>query len=30
MKWLEESIAQGKQGRYIVKTMEELDRMADG
>ncbi|MDR3161329.1 MAG: type II toxin-antitoxin system RelB/DinJ family antitoxin [Spirochaetaceae bacterium] len=29
MKWLEQSIEQGKQGRYIVKTMEELERMAD-
>jgi DNA-damage-inducible protein J len=29
MKWLEQSIEQGKQGRYIIKTMEELERMAD-
>jgi DNA-damage-inducible protein J len=30
MKWLEQSIGQGKQGRYIVKTMEELEQMANG
>jgi DNA-damage-inducible protein J len=30
MKWLEQSIEQGKQGRYVVKTMKELERMADG
>jgi DNA-damage-inducible protein J len=29
MKWLEQSIEQGKHGRYIVKTMKELERMAD-
>jgi DNA-damage-inducible protein J len=26
MKWIEESIEQGKKGQYIVKTMNELDR----
>ncbi|MFP3043743.1 type II toxin-antitoxin system RelB/DinJ family antitoxin [Treponema primitia] len=29
MKWLDESIQQGKDGKYIVKTMEELERLAD-
>jgi DNA-damage-inducible protein J len=29
IKWLKESIEQGKQGHYVVKTMEELDRLAD-
>jgi DNA-damage-inducible protein J len=29
MKWLEESIEQGKKGEYVVKTMDELERMAD-
>jgi DNA-damage-inducible protein J len=26
-KWLEESMEQGRQGRYVVKTIEELERM---
>jgi DNA-damage-inducible protein J len=25
--WLEESMEQGRQGRYIVKTIDELERM---
>ncbi|GMO55471.1 MAG: type II toxin-antitoxin system RelB/DinJ family antitoxin [Treponemataceae bacterium] len=29
MRWLDESIQQGKQGQYIVKSMAELERMAD-
>jgi DNA-damage-inducible protein J len=29
MKWLEESIQQGIKGQHIVKTMDELERMAD-
>jgi DNA-damage-inducible protein J len=29
MKWLEQSIGQGKQGRYVVKTMEELERIPE-
>jgi DNA-damage-inducible protein J len=29
IKWIEESIQQGKKGQYIVKTMAELERMAD-
>jgi DNA-damage-inducible protein J len=30
MKWLEESAAEGKQGRWVIKTLEELEQMADG
>jgi DNA-damage-inducible protein J len=29
MRWLDESIQQGIKGQHIVKTMEELERMAD-
>jgi DNA-damage-inducible protein J len=29
MRWIDESIAQGRRGQYIVKTMDELERMAD-
>ena len=29
MRWLDESIQQGLKGQYIVKTMDELERMAD-
>jgi DNA-damage-inducible protein J len=27
-KWLEESMKQGRQGRYVVKTIEELEGLA--
>jgi DNA-damage-inducible protein J len=27
IKWLEESMEQGRQGRYVVKTIDELERM---
>jgi DNA-damage-inducible protein J len=27
-KWLEESMEQGRQGRYVVKTIAELEHMA--
>ena len=30
MKALQESVQQAKEGKVIVKTMEELERMADG
>jgi DNA-damage-inducible protein J len=26
-KWVEESMEQGRQGRYVVKTIDELERM---
>jgi len=29
IRWLERSLEQAKQGKVIVKTMEELDRMAN-
>ena len=29
IRWLERSLEQAKQGKVIVKTMEELERMAD-
>jgi DNA-damage-inducible protein J len=29
MKWIMQSIAHAKEGKYIVKTMEELERMAN-
>ena len=29
MRWLDESIQQGKNGQYIVKSMDELERMAN-
>jgi DNA-damage-inducible protein J len=30
MKWIMQSIEQGKQGKYITKTIEELEAMANG
>ena len=30
IKWIMQSIEQGKQGKYITKTIEELEAMADG
>jgi DNA-damage-inducible protein J len=30
MKWLLQSIEQGKRGKYITKTIEELDAMTNG
>ena len=29
IRWLERSLEHAKQGRVIIKTMEELERMAD-
>lgn len=30
IKWIMQSIEQGKQGKYITKTIEELEAMANG
>ncbi|MDR2552891.1 MAG: type II toxin-antitoxin system RelB/DinJ family antitoxin [Treponema sp.] len=30
IKWIMQSIERGKQGKYITKTIEELEAMADG
>ena len=30
MKWIMQSIEQGKQGKYITKTIEELEAMTNG